>query len=71
MDWLYRARFALEDKEPLSLKQYLIEIKDTIKADERMKDIEEKVSNLSPEDRDRRERTLDEEKGVGVGELIW
>jgi len=65
LDWLYRVKFALEDKEPLSLKQYLIETKEVIKAEERMKEIENKVRSLSTEERDRRRLVLDEERGEG------
>lgn len=35
LDWVYRAQFALLDGEPLSLEQYLIEIKDVTKAEGR------------------------------------
>ena len=70
LDWLYRSKFALEDKETLSLKQYLIETKEVIEADERMKEIEKRVNSLSSEEKDKRNRVLDEEKGEGVGQLI-
>lgn len=69
LDWLYRSRFALEDKEPLSLRQYLLETKEVIEAEERMKKIEGNLANLSAEERDRRNKILDEEK-EGVGQLI-
>ena len=70
LDWLYRAKFALEDGEPLSLKQYLIEIKEVIKTDERMKEIAEEVEGMSSDEKDRRRLLLDEERCEGVGELI-
>jgi len=70
LDWLYRASFALKDKEPLSLKQYLIETKEVIKADERMKEIEKDIKIMTTEERDRRSLILDEEKGQGVGQFI-
>ena len=70
LDWLYRSKFALEDGELLSLKQYLIEIKEVIKAEQRMKEIEGKANLLSPEERDKRDRVLEEDK-EGVGQLIW
>ena len=69
LDWLYKSRFALEDKEPLSLRQYLLETKEVIEAEERMKKIEGNLANLSAEERDRRNKILDEEK-EGVGQLI-
>jgi hypothetical protein len=68
MDWLYRSKFALEDGEPLSLKQYLIEIKEVIKAEER---IAEEVAVMSDKDKERRRLVLVEEKTEGVGQLIW
>ena len=71
LDWLYRAKFAVEDNEPLSLKQYLTETKEAIDADKRMKEVERVVMNLSSEERDRREHILEEEKGDGVGEVIF
>jgi hypothetical protein len=71
LDWLYRSKFALEDGEPLSLKQYLIEIKEVIKAEERIKRIAEEVAVMSDKDKERRRLVLEEEKTEGVGQLIW
>ena len=76
LDWLHRASWALQDSnqnppigEPLSLKQYLIETKEVIRAEERMKRIEEGIEKLSTEERDRRTVLLEKEK-EGVGQLI-
>lgn len=76
LDWLYRASWALQDSklktptgEPLSLKQYLVETKEVIKAEERMNRIEEGIEDLSTEERDRRTMLLEMEK-EGVGQLI-
>ncbi len=65
LDWLYRAKFAVEDSEPLSLKQYLTEIKEVIKAEERMLEIAKKVEDLTLEDKEQRRLVLDEERGEG------
>ena len=71
LDWLYRAKFAAEDGEPLSLKQYLIETKEVIKAEERMLEIAKKVENLTPEEKEKRRVVLEEENSEGVGQLVW
>ena len=65
LDWLYRSKFALEDRESLSLKQYLTEIKEVIKAEERMLEIAKKVENLTLEEKEKRRLVLDEERGEG------
>ena len=71
LDWLYRAKFAVEDGESLSLKQYLIETKEVIKAEERMLEIAKKVENLTPEEKEKRRVVLEEENSEGVGQLVW
>ena len=70
LDWLYRAEFAQLDGEPLSLEQYLIEIKEVMEAEKRMEAIEESIKNLSNEEKDRRQVILGMEKGDGVGQFI-
>ena len=70
LDWLYRAEFAQLDGEPLSLEQYLIEIKEVMEAEKRMEVIEEGIKNLSNEEKDRRQVILGMEKGDGVGQFI-
>ena len=70
LDWLYRAEFAQLDGEPLSLEQYLIEIKEVMEAEKRMEVIEESIKNLSNEEKDRRQVILGMEKGDGVGQFI-
>ena len=71
LDWLYRAEFAQMDGEPLSLEQYLIEIKEVMEAEKRMEVIEESIKNLSNEEKDRRQAILGIEKVEGVGQTIW
>ena len=65
LDWLYRAKFAVEDGEPLSLMQYLTEIKEVIKAEERIKKVEKEAAEMSDEDKKSRIIFLDKERGVG------
>ena len=65
LDWLYRAKFAVEDGEPLSLMQYLTEIKEVIKAEERIKKVEKEVAEMSDEDKKSRRLVLDKERGEG------
>ncbi len=70
LDWLHRSSYAIKDGKPLSLKQYLTEIKEAIVAEKNIKEIEEQIKHLSPEAKDKRDKVLREEK-EGVGQLIW
>jgi hypothetical protein len=67
LDWLCRAEVCVRDGDNLGLAQYLVETKEVIEAEQRMKKIQAKIDNLSFEDTEKRRITL---KREGVVELI-
>ena len=62
LDWAYRSYYASQDGEPLSLRRYLEEIKDSSLATIRMSKIDNAAQSLSYEERQRREQILEDQK---------
>jgi hypothetical protein len=62
LDWLHRASYAAQDGELLSLTRYLEETKEVALSTIRMNKIDNSIQHLTYEERQRRERILEEQK---------